>query len=130
MVIILKRKILAAIFSSLLLALIFSVLGGFEGDGFYTIFYLNLMFAITYGVIASFFSDWLSKKIATGAYTREITSFFLHCGCGALIPFFGLYSAILYFILDRLFVRMNIGWVTVIIPLLIVVILFVFLING
>ena len=66
--IILKRKILTAILSSLLFALIFSVLGGFEVNRFFNLYlnlyYLNFMIVITYGVIASFFSDWLSRKIS------------------------------------------------------------------
>ena len=61
--IILKRKILTAILSSLLFALIFSAFGGFEVNGFFNLYYLNFMIVITYGVIASFFSDWISRKI-------------------------------------------------------------------
>ncbi|NHC20064.1 hypothetical protein G6554_17540 [Bacillus sp. MM2020_4] len=43
----------------------------------------NFIFVITYEVLASFFSDWLSRKIAKEAYTCEIVSFLLHCSCGA-----------------------------------------------
>ena len=55
--IILKRKILTAILSSLLFALVFLVLGGFEVNRFFNLYlnlyFLNFMFVITYGVIAS-----------------------------------------------------------------------------
>ena len=131
--IILKRKILTAILSSLLFALIFSVLGGFEVNRFFNLYlnlyYLNFMFVITYGVIASFFSDWLSRKISKRAYTREITSFLIHCCCGAVLQVSGLGSAILFFIIDRLLGRVRIGWLSVIIALLIVVLVFIIMIN-
>lgn len=132
--IILKRKILTAILSSFFFALIFSVVGGFEANRFFNLYfnlyYLNFIIVITYGVLASFFSDWLSRKIAKGVYTSEIISFLLHCGCGAVLLVFGLGSAILFFIVDRLLGRVKIGWLSVFIALLIVVLVFVFLINS
>lgn len=128
--IIAKRKILTAILSSLLFALIFSTFGGFEVNGFFNLYYLNFIIVITYGVSASFFSDWLSRKIANGDYTREITSFLLHCGCGAILQVLGLSSAILFFIIDRLLEKVKIGWLSVIIALSIVGLVFVFLINS
>jgi hypothetical protein len=131
--IILKRKILTAILSSMLFALIFSVIGGFEVNRFFNLYfnlyYLNFIIVITYGVLASFFSDWLSRKIAKGAYTCEIISFLLHCGCGAVLQVFGLGSAILFFIFDRLLGRVRIGRLSVIIALSIVVLVFIILIN-
>lgn len=130
---ILKRKILTAILSSLLFALIFSVLGGFEVNRFFNLYlnlyYLNFMFVITYGVIASFFSDWLSRKISKRTCTREITSFLIHCCCGGVLLVYGLGSAILFFIIDRLLGRMKIGWLSVIIALLIVMLVFIIMIN-
>ncbi|WP_216773781.1 hypothetical protein [Metabacillus halosaccharovorans] len=130
---ILKRKILTAILSSLLFALIFSVLGGFEVNRFFNLYFnlyfLNLMFVITYGVIASSFSDWLSRKVSKRTYTREITSFLFHCCFGAVLLVLGLGSAILFFIIDRLLGRVKIGWLSVIIALLIVVVVFIILIN-
>ena len=129
----LKRKILSAILSSLFFALFFSVLGGFDGNRFFNLYlnlyYLNFMFVITYGVIASFFSDWLSRKISNGAYTSEIISFLLHCACGAVLQVFGLGSAILFFIIDRLLARVKIGWLSVIIALFIVILVFIIMIN-
>ncbi|MEK5064453.1 hypothetical protein [Cytobacillus sp. FSL R5-0596] len=126
--IILKRKILTAILSSFLFALAFSNIGGFEEDRFVNLFlnlfYLNLMLAITYGVIASVFSDWLSRVIANKALAREIASFIIHCCCGAVLQVFGLGSAVLFFIIDRLLSRMKIGWLSVIIAILIVVLVF------
>lgn len=130
--IILKRKILTAILSSLLFALIFSLLGSFEVNRFFNLYlnlyYLNFMFVITYGVIASLFSDWLSRQISKKTYTREVISFFIHCCCGAVLLVFGLGSAILFFIIDRLLRRVKIGWLSVIIALLIVVLVFLYMI--
>ncbi len=127
--IILRRKIVAAVLSSLLFALIFSLPGGFEEDRYLNLYYLNLMIVITYGVIASFFSDWLSRKISKRTYTREITSFLIHCCCGAVLLVSGLGSAILFFIIDRLLGKVKIGWLSVIIALLIVVLVFIIMIN-
>ncbi len=131
--IILKRKILTAILSSLLFALIFSLLGSFEVNRFFNLYfnlyYLNLLFVITYGVIASCFSDWISRKIAKGSYSCEIISFLLHCGFGAVLQAFGLGSAISFFMIDRLLSRVKIGWLSVIIALSIVVLAFIILIN-
>lgn len=70
------------------------------------------MFVITYGVIAPLFSDWLSRQISKKAYTRELTFFFIHCCCGAVLLVFGLGSAILFFIIDRLLRRVKIGWLS------------------
>lgn len=124
-----KKNILTAILSSLLFALIFSVLGGIEVNRFFNLYYLNLIILITYGVLASIFSDWLSRKITKGTYIREIFSFILHCGCGAVLQVFGLGSAILFFIIDRLLGRVKIGWLSVIISLSIVGLVFIILIN-
>ncbi len=98
----LKIKILTAILSSLLFALIFSTFGGFEGDAFFNLYYLNLMMVITYGVITSIFSDWLSRKLAKSAYTREMTSFLFHCFFGSILLVLSLVSAISFYIVDRL----------------------------
>ena len=125
----LKRKILTAILSSLLIELIIFVLDGFEMEGFLTFFYLNLMFAITYGVITSLFSDWVSKEFFKQAYAKEITSFILHCACGLVFTVVGLVSAIAFFIIDRLLVKVKINWLSVIIALLIVVLVYIILIN-
>ena len=133
MAIILRRKILTAILSSLLFALIFSVLDGFEVNRFFNLYlnlyYSNFMIVITYGVIVSFFSDWISRKISKRTYTREIISFFLHCCCGAVLQVLGLSSAILFFIIDRLLGKVKIGWLSVIIAFLIVVLVFIIMVN-
>lgn len=124
---------LTAILSSILFALIFSVIGGIEENRFlnlyFNLYYLNFIIVITYGITASCFSDWLSRKIARGVYTREIISFLLHCGCGAVLQVFGLGSAILFFLIDRLLDRVKIGWLPVIISLSIIMLVFVTLVN-
>lgn len=94
-------------------------------NGFFNIYYLNFMIVVTYGVIASFLSDWLSRKFFKRAYTREIASFLLHCCCGSVLLVLGLSSAILFFIIDRLLEKVKIGWLSVIIAFLIVVLVFI-----
>ncbi len=79
MSIIIRRKILTAIISSLIVAIIFMVPGGFNLNGFANLYYLNLMIVISYGVITSILSDWMSKKMFTSTYSREISSFLFHC---------------------------------------------------
>ncbi|MCC3359610.1 hypothetical protein [Bacillus sp. REN16] len=96
---------------------------------YFNLYYLNFIIVITYGVLASFFSDWISRKMTKGTYTYEIISFILHCGCGAVLQLFGLSSAILFFIIDRLLSRVKIGWRSVIIALSIVVLVYIILIN-
>ncbi|MGE7602570.1 hypothetical protein ACQKL5_08670 [Peribacillus sp. NPDC097675] len=129
MAIILKRKLLTAFLSSLLFALIFSSLGGFDGNAFMNFYYLNLMIVITYGVITSFFSDWLSSKVSKKAYIREIISFLLHCLFGGTFQVLSLVSSVLFFIVDRLLSRVKIGWLSVIIAFLIVVLVFIIAVN-
>jgi hypothetical protein len=118
----------------LLFAFVFSVFGGFEANRFlnvyFNLYFLNFIIVITYGVLASFISDWLSRKIAKGAYTCEIISFLLHCGFGAVLQVFGLGSAILFFTIDRLLGRVKIGWPSVIIALSTVILVYIILING
>lgn len=125
----LKRKIVTAVLSSLVFTLILSTPDWFEGDGFFNLYYLNFMIVITYGVITSSFSDWISKKISKSAYSREFTSFIFHCLFGSILAVLGLISAILFFIVDRLLRKVKIGWPSVIISLSIVVLVFIFLMN-
>ena len=125
----LRRKIGTAIFSSLLFSLIFSTIGGFEGDVFYNLYYTNLLFVITYGVIASLLSDWISRQLSTKGYAREIISFFFHCFFGIVFLVFSLVSAISFFIVDRLLAKVKFGWLACIIALVSVVLVFIILIN-
>lgn len=127
--IILKRKILAAILSSLLFALIFSAFDSFEVDAVITFYYLNFMFAITYGVITSVFSDWFSKKTFKRVYIREIISFLFHCVFGIALTVLGLISAVSFFIVDRLLVKVKIEWLAVVMALIFVVLVFIIMMN-
>ena len=127
--IIVKRKLLTAILSSLLFALLFSFRFGFEGDGFYILLYLNLLFLIVYGGFASVFCDWVSTKIAEKKIHSEILSFILHCAAGSIIMGFGLFSGMLFYIVDRLLRKTNIHWAVVLIAILFVVLLYVYLLN-
>lgn len=127
----LKRKIVTALVSSLLFAFIFSVAGGFDFsvNGFANMYYLNFMFAISYGLAASLFSDWISRKISKKTVTREIISLVFHCLFGSILLVMSLVSAISFFTVDRLLTRVKIGWATVIIALAAVVLVFVILLN-
>lgn len=109
----LRRKVLAAIISSLLFAIIFSFIGGFDRNGFYNLLYLNMTIALTYGIIGSFLSDWLCKKFSEKESIQQITTFLLHCGFGVLFQFLGLCSAILFYLIDRALKKYNIGWLPV-----------------
>ena len=129
MVNIIKRKIITAVVSSLVFSLIFSIPEGFEGDLFYNLYYMNFMIVSTYGVMTSIFSDWFIRKLSKKGIIREIASFLFHIGFGSVLQVFGLISAISFFIVDRLLIRVKIGWMSVIIALLIVVLAFIFLIN-
>lgn len=129
--IVLKRKIVTAVLSSVLFALIFSLVAGwdFEGDGFANMYYLNFMFVMTYGLVVSMFSDWLSGKITKRTFTREIVSFFIHCLFGSILLVMSLVSAISFFAVDRLLAKVKISWLTVIIALAAVVLVFVIMMN-
>lgn len=111
----LRRKILAAIISSLLFATIFSFIGRFDSNGFYNLLYFNMTISLTYGIIASFLSDWLCKKFSEKESIQNITTFLLHCGFGVLFQFLGLCSAILFYLIDRSLKNYNIGWLPVIV---------------
>ena len=127
----LKRKILTAMVASLIFALIF-MMDSFSMNGFLNLFYLNLMIVITYGVSTSVFSDWLSNKITDRTYAREIISFLFHCFFGLILFVLGFISAIIFFIVDRLFIKakVEIGWTPVIIAFTIIVLAFFLLINS
>ena len=122
--IILKRKILTAILSSLLYGLIVSAFDGFDVNSFMILYYLNFMFAITYGVITSSVSDFVSKEIFKKTYAREIASFVCHCGFGIAFTVIGFFSAIAFFIVDRLLVKVKIEWLAVIMAFIIVLLVF------
>ncbi|MDF2036856.1 hypothetical protein P2R12_07700 [Cytobacillus oceanisediminis] len=128
MSIILGRKILASIFSSVLFALIFSVLTGFDMNAFVNLYYLNFMFVVTYGVITSIFSDWLSKKLFTSNTNREIASFFFHCLFGSVLKELSLVSAVSFFIIDRLLTKVKIRWWSISIALFVIVLIFIIVI--
>lgn len=127
----LKRKIVTAVVSSLLFAFIFSVSGGFDFsiNGFANMYYLNFMFAISYGLVASLFSDWISRKISKKTVRREIISLVFHCLFGSILLVMSLVSAITFFTVDRLLAKVKIGWATVSIALAAVVLVFVILLN-
>ena len=121
---ILKRKIVVAILSSLLGALILS-LPDLELNLILNLLFLNILFVLTYGVIASLFSDWVSKKAFKSIYGSEITSFILHCFFGGLFGVLSLFPAILFFVIDRLLRKVKINWWTVIILFILIGILFI-----
>ncbi|WP_200801560.1 hypothetical protein [Bacillus sinesaloumensis] len=128
MSIIIRRKILTAIISSLVVVLIFMVPGESNLNGFANLFYLNVMIVITYGVIASITSDWMSKKMFTTTKSQEITSFLFHCLFGSVFLVLSLVSAISFFIVDRLLTRVKLKWWNVILAVILVILVFFILI--
>lgn len=126
---IIKRKILTAIISSLVVSLIFMVPGGFNLNGFANLYYLNLSIVVSYGVIVSILSDWLSKKMFTATKSREITSFLFHCFFGTIFLVLSLVSAISFFIVDRLLTKVKTKWWHVILAVLLVVLVYFILIT-
>ena len=121
--IMIKRKILSAIISSLLFALFFSI-PEMNTNLLLNLYYINFMLVVTYGVIVSSISDWISKKMFKSTYAREITSFLFHCLFGIVFMLFSLVSAILFFCTDRLLQRIKLNWWVVLLGLLIVVAVF------
>lgn len=120
-----KRKIMAAILSCLLFSLISFIPDGFNLNGFLVLYFLGFMFVGTYGIIASFISDWVSQKLFKSPNGQEICSFMLHLLFGSVFLTLSLVAASLFFLTDRLLKRINLNWWTVIIALVIVAIVFI-----
>ncbi|WP_186577015.1 hypothetical protein [Aquibacillus kalidii] len=123
--IIVKRKLLTAVLSSLLFAIFILAPNDLELNGFLNVYYINFMFAVTYGVIASIVSDWLSNKASSSIYTREIIAFSLHCFFGLIFLLMSLVAAICFFIIDRVLRKLELKWRTVVIALLLVIVVFI-----
>lgn len=128
-----KRKILAAILSSILFALAFSLPEfGFNAEYanfFFNLYYLNLLLVGTYGIVVSLFSDWVSSKLWKKKSGQELTSFLLHCLFGLVFFTLSLVSACAFFIVDRLLKKLNIRWWLVLTSLATVAVVFVLLIT-
>ena len=125
----LNRKIVTAVLSSFLFTSVLSAPDWFEGDLFFNLYYLNFLFVITFGIVGSFFSDWVSKKLTNRVYMYEIISFLSHCLLGLALALPGLISAILFFMVDRTLRRVKISWLSVLVSLAIVVFVFILLLN-
>ncbi|WP_449536254.1 hypothetical protein [Ferdinandcohnia sp. Marseille-Q9671] len=126
---IIRRKILTAIISSLLVVLIFMIPGESNLNGFANLYYLNFIIVVSYGVIGSIISDWVSKKMFSATTAREITSFLFHCLFGSVFLVLSLVSAISFFIVDRLLSKVKLKWWIVNVTVLLVVLVFFILIN-
>lgn len=122
-----KRKVLTAVISSLVFAVVFSLGNDFSWNGFFNLYYLNFMFVVTYGVLMSSISEWAGNKYFKKTSTREMMVFILHCAFGSILNVLGLVSAILFYIVDRLLQKVKVTWLTVAIGLVIVVITFIIL---
>ncbi|MDQ0229240.1 hypothetical protein [Metabacillus malikii] len=122
---IIKRKLLTAVLSSLLFSIVFMVPDGLNMNGFLNLYYMNFIFVITYGVITSYISDWISEKFITKTSTRELVSLLLHCLFGSVFFLLSLISAVIFFITDRLLRKVNIKWSVVVTALLIVIVVFI-----
>lgn len=117
------------VFLFCLYSIIFSVLTGFDMNAFVNLYYLNLMFVATYGVITSMFSDWLSKKIFIANTNRENASFLFHCLFGSVLKELSLVSAVSFFIIDRVLTKAEIRWWSVNTELSVIVLIFIIAIN-
>ncbi|TKD72292.1 DUF6843 domain-containing protein [Pseudalkalibacillus hwajinpoensis] len=104
-----KRKLLAALCSTLLMGLFFSLSIDGESDGAVEFIFVILIFSgigtFTYGLLTSMLSDILSEKIAR---IRFLVAGLIHLACGALTffiiggyGFFALCAAALFFISDE-----------------------------
>ena len=114
----LKRKFLAAFIGSAVVALVFFLFDEPSIEGFFTLYFLNLMFAITYGVAMSWISDFVSKEVIKHPVWREVAAFVLHAGFGLLMTTLGFISAIVFYIVDRCLQRVRIHWMMFIVALL------------
>ena len=126
---IIKRKLLTAVISSLLFSLIFTF---FDLSSFLEFFYLSFMLIVTYGLLTSLFSDWVIKKLAvpgSSPRTNEILAFCLHCFFGLIFLVFSLLAAVLFFIVDRLLMKVNIRWRFVILPIAIILLMYIILLR-
>ena len=105
-----QRKILSALLSGIIFALFYSILGGFDWELFFILYFLNLMFVITYGVAASLLSDFIASKVFERKLHQEIFSFSLHCFFGAGMLIFSMSSAAAFFLVDRYLRKKTIHW--------------------
>ncbi|MBQ0138030.1 MAG: hypothetical protein KBT36_01935 [Kurthia sp.] len=125
---IIRRKIIAAIVSSLFIALL-TLFDGYSENLFFNSLFLNLLVAIVFGVLLSFCIDWFCGRVFKTIYLREGVSFVLHTCAGLAFMGIGALSAMLFFLVDRLLKPLKISWLAVIIALVMVAILFIYLIN-
>ena len=107
---ILRRKLLAAIVSSILFATVFSTVGGLSGKAFFTVFYLNLTMMLLVAVGGSMLSDWLATKVVRARTAQEVLALLLHLAIGASFQLLGVASAMIFYIVDRLLKRFEFGW--------------------
>lgn len=122
---ILKRKILTPILSSLLFSILFSLPDGFGKNGFLNLFFLCYIFSATYGVVASFISDWVSNKLFSSTIGKEISSLVLHLIFGSVFFLLSLTAAALFFLTDRVLRKVEVTWRLIIFAVSVVVIVFV-----
>ena len=101
-------KIMAALFTSLVLSGFLGIMSLIESDGYLfllIVFFLSLFGNIVYGVPVSFLSDFLSKRLLKG---RVVFAGFLHIFFGFITfyviegyAFFAVICAVLFFIIDE-----------------------------
>lgn len=127
--IILKRKLLTAVLSSLIIALAFSLLEGFEIIGFLGLLVICLIITLFFGALYSFCIDWFFTKILKNKYIREIVIIFFYFIGGAGFPLYGVYASLCFYIVDRLLLKVKISWLAVILALAASLIIFIIIFS-
>lgn len=109
-----RQKILAGMISSTLVVLWF--MGEHPTwDDFCVGYTVTSAIVLTYGLFASFASDWLSGLLTKNRLGKHIISGFLHCAAGMLLWFLGAIAAVTFFIIDRILMFIPLKWLYLII---------------
>lgn len=76
------------------------------------------MIVLTYGLFASFASDWLSGLLTKNRIAQHLISGLFHCIAGILLWWLGMIAAATFFIIDRMMMCFPLKWVYVIVLLI------------
>ncbi|MBN8208988.1 hypothetical protein JI666_09550 [Bacillus sp. NTK071] len=116
-----RKKLLAALLSTLLLGTLYGIWAGISSEdvtdtvvAIPTVIVYGGLGNFTYGLLVSILSDYVSQKVMR---VRFLTAGFIHIAFGALtslvigwLGFFALCAAILFFIVDEWLHRKNHEW--------------------
>lgn len=109
-----RQKAMVAMISSILFVLL--LMGESDGrDDFFVGYTVTLTIMMTYGLFASFVSDWLSDLLVKNRFGKHIISGFFHCAAGMILWFFGAVAATIFFFVDRVLMWIPMKWTYVMI---------------